>query len=150
MQPFVYISSDHTGRSLAKELANHLNSEYSVEIIGEDVYSPTDDYPIFAQLMAKAVLAHPGSKGILICGSAQGVSVAANKFDGIRAGIGFSILAAVNGRRDDDLNILCLPANIPVSDQPLEIVRGFLNTEFKGVARYNRRLKEISEIETSN
>jgi ribose 5-phosphate isomerase B len=109
-----------------------------------------DDYPDAAVAVAQAVRAGTGARGILLCGSAEGVCIAANKFDGIRAGIGFSVAAARSLRADDDGNVLCLPGRLPVQDDPAAIVDVFLRTPFAAEGRFVRRVRKIMGLEEQN
>lgn len=146
--PTVYIGADHAGFDMKNSIAEHLaHRNITVEDLGAHTLDPHDDYPTFAVRVAQAVRNHPGSLGILSCGSAEGVCIAANKFDGIRAGIGFSVAAAQSLRQDDDANVICIPGRIATHDDPLAILDAFLATPFSGGDRHVRRLAQVSEIE---
>ncbi|MFA6130983.1 MAG: RpiB/LacA/LacB family sugar-phosphate isomerase [Patescibacteria group bacterium] len=148
MQTTVYLGADHAGFDLKTIISEHLElHEYAVEDLGAPTLNPADDYPQYANAVAEAVLAHPGSFGILICGNAEGVCIAANKFHGIRAGIGYSKEATKTLRTDDNGNILCLPGRIEIEDDPLKIVDLFLQTPFSKSKRHERRLKQIETFE---
>lgn len=140
----LYLGADHAGFSLKQVLADVLRlSGYDVEDLGAHSLVPDDDYPEYAARVADAVKKHPGSMGILLCGSAEGMCMAANKFPGIRAGVGFSVEAVRAMRNDDDANVVCVPTRISVDDDPIEIVKTFLETPFSGEARHARRIAEI-------
>ncbi len=144
----IYIGADHAGFALKESVKRHLNDrEFEVEDLGAHELSPGDDYPVFAARVAQAVRENPRSVGILICGSAEGVCIAANKFDGIRAGIGFSIDAARSLRANDTGNILCLAGRLSTIDAPMAIVDAFLTAEPSGETRHMRRVNEIRAIE---
>ena len=144
----IYIGADHAGFALKESVRRHLQDKgVDVEDLGAHVLDMNDDYPTYAARVAGVVRENPRSLGILVCGSAEGVCIAANKFDGIRAGIGFSIPAARSLRNDDDGNVLCLPGRIDVVDKPLAVVDAFIDTEFSGEERHERRVEEISKIE---
>ncbi len=148
MNKTVYIASDHAGFHLKESLREHLeNAGYHIEDMGAHELDPNDDYPKYASLVAKSVQSHPQSFGILSCGNAQGVCITANKFDGIRAGVGFSTKSAQTMRQDDDANIICIPGRIETKDDPVQIANTFLETQFMPEARHMRRLSQISSIE---
>lgn len=140
----VYLGADHAGFAMKNAIADSLRvSGYDVEDLGARSLVPDDDYPEYAGRVADAVKKHPGSFGVLLCGSAEGMCMAANKFPGIRAGVGFSVEAARSMRNDDDANILCVPTRISVDDNPMDIVRTFLETPFSDETRHARRIAEI-------
>lgn len=148
MLPTVYIGADHAGFDLKESLKAHLEHKgYVVEDLGAHELIEGDDYPEYAAAVAKAVRQHAGSFGVLACGNAEGVCIVANKFDGIRAGLGYSIEAAKTMRNDDDVNVLCLPGRTPAKDDPLKIANTFLSVPFSGAARHTRRLSQIRDIE---
>ena len=150
MKPLVYLGADHAGYSLKESLEEHLGMRgFAVEDLGAHRLDETDDYPAIAARVAKAVLANPRSLGILSCGNAEGMAIAANKFDGIRAGVGFSIEAAKTMRTDDDANIICIPGRMKIVDDPLRVAEAFLATAFSGAERHERRLRQLQNIETS-
>ena len=121
---------------------------FVVEDLGAHELDANDDYPQYAAAVAQAVRKHAGSFGILSCGNAEGICIAANKFQDIRAGIGYSIQAAKTMRNDDNANILCLPGRLPVNDEPLEIAETFLSTPFSKAERHERRLEQVANLES--
>lgn len=144
----VYLGSDHAGFDLKQMIKEHLILRgVHVEDLGAHTLDPHDDYPQYAEAVAEAVLEHPGSVGILSCGNAQGVTIVANKFDGIRAGTGFSIAAATTMRQDDNANIISIPGRIATQDDPLAIVDAFLASSFSKADRHKRRLNQVRKIE---
>lgn len=147
----LYFGSDHNGFDLKSELyAWLLESEHELEDLGNLEYDKGDDYPNFGHAVATAVAAEEESRGILLCGNAEGVCIVANKTDGIRAGIGFSVEATRSARNDDDINVLCLPAKMMDIEEAKKVVTSFLDTPFEGAERQVRRLKKIEEIEKDN
>ncbi|MCR4311812.1 MAG: RpiB/LacA/LacB family sugar-phosphate isomerase [Candidatus Uhrbacteria bacterium] len=147
----VYLGADHAGFALKGSVKDHLETQnISTEDLGAFELDPSDDYPAVAATVAKAVLANPRSLGILFCGNAEGIAIAANKFDGIRAGIGYSVEAAKTMRNDDNANVLCVPGRLRTVDEPFAIVDAFLATPFSGEERHVRRLKELSQLEVDN
>lgn len=144
----IYLGADHAGFALKESIKRHLHDRgLEVEDFGAHAFDPSDDYPVFAARVASVVRDNSRSVGILICGSAEGICIAANKFDGIRAGIGFSIESAKSLRFDDAGNILCLAGRLESKDKPLAIVDAFLNTQPSQEKRHIRREKEIAAIE---
>lgn len=109
---------------------------------------PGDDYPVVAQRLVKDILASDDdqSRGILICGSGQGICMAANRFKGIRALLGYNREAVRSARRDDDANVICLPADILEKDTANLLVETFLNTPFVTEPRYIRRIHEMDDM----
>lgn len=145
----LYLGADHAGFSLKQSLREHFEAQgYIVDDLGAAFLDPNDDYPQYAMAVAQAVRKHVGSIGILACGNAEGVCIVANKFQGIRAGIGYSKAAAQTMRNDDNVNILCLPGRLPTSDDPLAIAEAFLTTPFSQAERHQRRLAQIDDLET--
>lgn len=139
----IYIAADHQGRERLEEVKSLLQSLYKeFEVLGEELYSPTDDYPDFAALVCSKVLdSGENSRGILLCGSGEGVAIAANRFEGIRAGLCWDAESARLGRSDDDINILCLPKN--TEGEYKDIIEAFLETRFKDNPKYSRRIKKL-------
>jgi ribose 5-phosphate isomerase B len=145
----IYLGADHAGFALKESVKRHLESaRFEVEDLGAHQMEPGDDYPVYAARVANVVRENPRAVGILFCGSAEGICIAANKFDGIRAGIGFSIGAAKSLRFDDHGNILCLPGTIGVQDDIMAIVDSFLETELSTESRHERRIREIARLES--
>ncbi len=137
----IHIGSDHAGFDLKEKLKTLLQKEYAVKDYGPHS-SESVDYPDYAHPVAEAVMLN-GGKGILICGSANGVAMAANKHAGIRAAICWLPEIASLARQHNDANIVCIPARF-VSDQDAERIVGlFLKTPFEG-GRHENRVKKIA------
>ena len=147
----VILGADHAGFVYKELLITDLKQQ-GHEVIDKGAYSEetADDYPDQAAAVALALLQTPGSRGILICGSAVGVSIAANKFRGIRAGVCHDTYSAHQSVEHDDTNILCIGQRVIGIDLAKEIVNTFLGATFLGAARYQRRLDKILEIENKN
>ncbi len=142
----IYLGSDHAGFELKSELMTYLTKEgYDVEDIGAKSLDPDDDYPEFAYLAVTKVLGDDGHdpRAILVCGSGQGMAMAANRFSGIRASVVWDEREAKETRADNDSNILCLPARILRADQANDIVASWLKAEFSGAQRHKRRIAEL-------
>ena len=140
------IGSDHGGYELKQILMEHLK-EIGVEYKDYGTYSAEScDYPVYAEAVAKAVQSGACERGILICGTGIGISIAANKFRGIRAANCADCYSAEYTRRHNDANILALGARTIGSGLALKIADTFLSTGFDG-GKHARRVNMISEIE---
>ena len=105
------------------------------------------DYPDFARKVGETILAGNADRGILLCGSGVGISVAANKIPGIRAGVCHDTYSAHQGVEHDDMNVLCLGARIIGEEVAVELVRAFLSAQFTNEERHLRRLNKVLVIE---
>lgn len=151
MPKTIFLGSDHAGFALKESVKAQLTRlDIDIEDLGAHTLDPKDDYPIYAKRVASAVLAHPDSLGLLFCGNAEGICIAANKFDGIRAGIGYSKEAATTMRNDDHANIMCIPGRIKTNDDPMQIIHAFLDGKTSTAPRHLRRLQQIEDIEATN
>lgn len=147
----IFIGADHRGYELKEKIACWLfEMEHAYQDMGADKYDPKDDYPKFAEEVASLVAQNEGSRGVLLCGSGVGVDVVANKFDGIRASIGKSVLQVEAGRRDDNMNILVIAADFTSEKEAKAMLIAFLETKYEDVARHERRLEEIERLEENN
>lgn len=145
----IYIGSDHNGFELKKHLSNFLKrSGHEVIDEGNDQLNPEDDFPQFAGRVVNSMLGDKDieAKGILICGSGQGMAIAANRFKGIRASLAWDMKEARMARNDNDSNILCLPARVVDERQAEAITNAWLNTPFAGAARFKRRIREVDNL----
>lgn len=146
----IYLGADHRGFQLKEEIKEYLITRgYKVTDLGTNSEEPVD-YPLIAEKVARKVVEDLNNRGILFCGSGAGVCVAANKINGIRAAQAWSPEVARSARTDDNINVLCLSADQVSSDETKPIVQGFLDTSFGGVERFNRRIKEITDLEQKN
>ena len=142
----IYIGADHNGFAMKAELIDYLlRIGYEVIDEGAKALQPYDDFPQFAGHVVKALLAggDKDARGILICGSGQGMCMAANRFKGIRASLVWDIQEARAVRNDDDSNVLCLPARILKTERANMIVNTWLTTPFADATRFKRRIKEM-------
>jgi ribose 5-phosphate isomerase B len=146
----IYLAADHRGFHLKNKLKSYLDSAgYDLVVCGSDSLEPGDDFPLLAQTVAHKVLSceDPEARGILICGSGQGMCIAANRFKGIRAALGYSRQTIKSSRNDNDVNVLCLSADEAENTREVNVlVETFLNTPFANASRYIRRIKTIDEI----
>lgn len=138
----ISIGCDHAGFRMKEHLKAHLALK-NYEITDRGCFSEDSvDYPDLAHLVAADVEENPGVIGILLCGSANGVSMAANKHKGIRAAICWNVEIAELARRHNDANILSLPARFITEEEAFKICDKFLNTEFEG-GRHEGRVTKI-------
>jgi ribose 5-phosphate isomerase B len=145
------MGGDHAGFDLKEQIENYLkNKGLTVHDLGNIKYDEKDDYPDFGKPVADAIAANPHARGILLCGNAEGICIVANKIDGARAAIGYSLEATTQARNDDDVNIVCLPGRLMSFEEAVPIVDAFLNTPFEGAERQKRRIEKINEIEKDN
>ena len=143
----IAIAGDHAGFSLKKLLVSELRKDgYEVEDLGAHDESPSD-YPDFARVLGTAVVTGQAQRGILVCGSGIGASVAANKIKGIRAGLAHDTYSAHQGVEHDDANVLCVGSRVVGPSLALEIARAFLEARFSKEDRHVRRVKKVLEIE---
>jgi len=143
----ITIGSDHAGFALKKVLIEHLQkSAHQLTDVGTDSTAPVD-YPDYAEAVARGVLHGGTERGILICGSGVGASVAANKIPGIRAGLCHDSYSAHQGVEHDNLNILVLGARVVADELAKDLCTIFLNARFTGEDRHQHRLAKIQAIE---
>ena len=143
----VIVGSDHAGFRYKTILVEAIKEKgYEVLDLGTQTESPSD-YPDHAADVAKALISKQGERGILICGSSVGVSIAANKFKGIRAGVCHDTYSAHQSVEHDDVNILCIGERVIGIELAKDIVFAFLKAEFSNDERHLKRLAKISAIE---
>ena len=145
----IAIGSDHGGFSLKREVMAYLDSR-GLEYKDFGTYTEDScDYPVYGEAVANAVASGECERGIIICGTGIGISIAANKVKGIRAALCGDCYSAEYTRRHNDANILAMGARVVGSGLALKIVETFLETDFEG-GRHARRVALISEIERRN
>lgn len=144
----IFLGADHNGFRLKEHVEHYLKAlGYDAVDVSGNKYDPDDDFPEHAAKVATKVLVHPDSVGILLCGSGQGICMAANRFKGIRASLVWNDYQARMSRRDDDANILCLPAReLQTLDNAKDIIDIWLKTPFDGAARYVRRIEAMDRL----
>ncbi len=135
----IYIGADHAGYKLKE----HLKKEFNLIDLGNTKLNKKDNYPDFAKKVSKKIKKENNSLGILICGSGQGMCMAANKEKKIRASLGYSTKATKISRKDNDSNILCLAARELNKKQAFKIVNAFLKTPFSKLKRHKNRIDKI-------
>jgi ribose 5-phosphate isomerase B len=141
----ISIGSDHAGYELKEYLKQMLTGQHEVVDIGTDCLDSVD-YPDYAAKVARLVTAGDVERGILVCGTGVGMSVAANKVRGIRAALAFDLYTAMQSRRHVDANILVLGALVTGKGLAAEIARVWLDTPFEG-GRHERRIEKIRRLE---
>ena len=143
----IAMGADHGGFLLKKTLRTFLE-ERGHEVIDLGAQGPEpSDYPDFARAVAEAVMSGRTERGVLICGSGVGASVAANKVPGIRAAVCHDTFSAHQGVEDDEMNVLCLGERVIGPELAKEIVLRFLSARFSGAVRHVRRLEKVKAIE---
>jgi ribose 5-phosphate isomerase B len=144
----VAVAFDHRGVKLRERVLEDLRSlGHEVVDLGTDQPEPRIDYPDKALELGRAILAGDAERGVLICGSGVGASVAAAKIPGIRAAICHDIYSAHQGVEHDDMNVLCLGSEVVGPELAADLIKAFLAAEFIGGGRYERRLEKVKEIE---
>ena len=143
----IAIASDHAGFELKKELMVSL-SQSGHEVLDLGTHSSASvDYPDYAEEAGLALLRGRAERGIVICGSGVGASVAANKLPGIRAGLCHDAYSARQGVEHDDMNVLVLGARVVGLELARELIRSFLEAQFTGEDRHRRRLEKVQRLE---
>jgi ribose 5-phosphate isomerase B len=145
----VGIAADHGGFELKEFLSAKLHEAgYEVTDFGDRLLKSDDDYPDFIIPMARAVAAGSVDRGIGICGSGVGASIAANKVAGVRAGLIDENFSAHQGVEDDDLNMICFGGLVVGHALAWELTQTFLAARFKGAERFRRRLEKVAHIKS--
>ena len=135
------IASDHGGFELKQQLKERLNGlNYTLVDFGNNTLDPEDDYPDYVIPLAKALANGEVERGIAVCGSGVGASIAANKVNGVRAALINDHFAAHQGVEDDNMNIICLGGRITGIETAFELTQSFLNAKFSFGERHLRRL----------
>ena len=144
----IAVGTDHAGFPLKERLVDAIR-EAGHEVIdcGADRMIPGDDYPDYAERVAGAITGGRAERGVLICGSGVGASVAANKFLGIRAALCHDTFSAHQGVEDDSMNVLCLGARVVGPALAEELVQTFLKARFSGAERHERRLAKVNAFD---
>jgi len=144
----VAVSFDHRGVMLRdRVLAEVAAAGHEALDLGTDTAAEPVDYPDLARAAGEAILAGRAERGIVVCGSGVGASVAACKLPGIRAAVCHDVYSAHQGVEHDDLNVLCLGSEVVGGELAGELVRAFLRARFAAEDRYLRRLGKIAEME---
>ena len=144
----ICFSADHNGLELKNRLVDYFSSsEHEIIDLAPKKLEPNDDYPDSAILVANGISSSDFDKGIIICGSGVGASIAANKVKGVRAAVCHDLYSAVQGVEHDDMNVLCLGSKIIDFDLAIELVKRFISAQFSNEDRFHRRLRKVIKIE---
>ncbi len=147
----VFLGADHAGYELKNMIREHLfHNGYEAEDLGAKTLNAEDDYPQYAYAVAAKVIgSEADDRGIMVCGSGQGMAIAANRVRGIRASVIWDVAGAKETRQDNDSNVLSLPARMINTETALAIVDAWLAEPFNAEgpnARHRRRLDELEDI----
>lgn len=141
------IGSDHAGLDLKNGLADYLGKN-GHQVVDVGTYTADSvDYPDYAEKVGRAVLSGQAERGILICGSGVGASVAANKLKGIRAGLCHDVYSAHQGVEHDDMNVLVLGGRVIGPQTAIELVNAYVGARFTAEERHARRLAKVQALE---
>ncbi|MGK6350183.1 RpiB/LacA/LacB family sugar-phosphate isomerase [Parapedobacter sp. DT-150] len=142
------IAADHAGIEQKQQLITKLAEQgYHVHDYGAADYDPADDYPDIVVPLAQAIVGKEVDRGIAVCGSGVGVSIAANKIPGVRAALITDSYSARQGVEHDDMNLLCLGARVIGPMLIWELVVAFLQAKYDGGVRFERRLQKVLALE---
>jgi ribose 5-phosphate isomerase B len=144
----IAVGADHAGYELKGPIVEMLEGlGHEVSDVGAHAIDPLDDYPDFARAVAEQVAGLRAKRGVVLCGSGVGASVAANKVRGVRASTCHDTYSAHQGVEHDDMNVLCLGLRIVGLELAKELVAAFVSAEFSGEERHNRRLGKVLAME---
>ena len=144
----VAVAFDHRGVRLRERVLGELEAlGHELVDLGTDTAEPRIDYPDKARELGEAIQTGDAERGVLVCGSGVGASVAASKLAGIRAAVCHDVYSAHQGVEHDDMNVLCLGSEVVGPELAAELVRTFVGARFAGGERYVRRLEKIKELE---
>ncbi|HTO76136.1 MAG TPA: ribose 5-phosphate isomerase B [Thermoanaerobaculia bacterium] len=143
----IAVGCDHAGFTLKQDVLQMLEAMgHTADDYGAHATTPSD-YPDYARKVAEAVLSGACDRGVIVCGSGVGASVAASKVPGIRAALCHDTFSARQGVEDDDMNVVCLGARVIGPALAGEVLKAFLGAKFSGLERHARRLGKIRKIE---
>jgi ribose 5-phosphate isomerase B len=143
----IAVGSDHAGFELKSTLAKHMaDAGHQIVDLGTDSPDVAVDYPVFGQAVGQAVADGSAECGICVCGTGIGISIAANKVDGVRAALVHDVTTAGLARRHNDANVICLGGRTTGVAEATDAVDTFFATDFEG-GRHRARVAEITEIE---
>ena len=146
----IAVACDHAGFPLKNEVIREISAEgHQTVDLGTDSTEPVD-YPDFAAKLGQAILEGRAERGVLVCGSGIGACIAANKIDGIYAGLGHDVYSAGQGVEHDNMNVLCLGARVIGPALVPGLVHAFLIAQFSTEERHRRRVKKIRVLESTH
>ena len=144
----IAVGCDHAGFPLKDHVIGVIQAAgHQIVDCGAKTLLPDDDYPDYALAVGEAVRGGRAERGVIICGSGVGVTVAANKLPGIRSCMCHDTFSARQGVEDDSMNVLCLGGRVIGPELATDVVRAFLGAKFSGAARHKRRLDKVLKIE---
>ncbi len=142
----IFLAADHRGFEQKNQILAFLRKHnLEVDDLGPETYDSEDDYPVFARRVAEAVLNHQSACGILLCGSANGVTIQANRYPGIRAVSAYSEQQARLAREHNNANVICLSSDFNDYDTNQNILMAFLTAPFSEEPRHQRRVAMLDE-----
>jgi ribose 5-phosphate isomerase B len=145
------IAADHGGFELKEKLREYLRQGgFEVVDFGAKQMDKDDDYPDYVIPLARAVARGSVERGVAVCGSGVGASVAANKIEGVRAAVITDVFSAHQGVEDDDMNIICLGGRVVAEELAKDLVKAFLSANYVPNVRHKRRLDKVRELEKHN
>jgi ribose 5-phosphate isomerase B len=145
----LHIAADHAGYDLKQHLVQHLTTAgHEVIDHGAHELDPLDDYPAFCISAGEAVVAEPGSLGIVIGGSGNGEQIAANKVTGVRAVLAWSLETAKLGRQHNDANVIAVGGRMHSLEESTSFVEAFIAEPFSGNERHQRRIEQLADYES--
>jgi ribose 5-phosphate isomerase B len=143
----IAVGSDHAGFELKRALASHMaEAGHQIVDLGTDSAEVSVDYPLFGAAVGRAVVEGRAERGICVCGTGIGISIAANKVGGVRAALAHDVTTAGLARRHNDANVICLGGRTTGVAEAIDAVDAFFSTDFEG-GRHRRRLDEIAGLE---
>jgi ribose 5-phosphate isomerase B len=145
MKDTLYFGSDHAGFALKQYLIEVLSAEYDCIDCGPATFDKQDDYPDFARIVCEKVIEHNG-RGILICDTGIGMSIAANRYSEIRATLVTTPFMAQRSRLHNDSNVICLGQDLVSQEENEAFVRTWLTTSFEAVERHIRRIHKLDML----
>lgn len=144
----IAIGADHAGFDLKASLIEVLESlGHEVYDVGAETFNPSDDYPDFTKELAQKVANGEADRGVMVCGSGVGASIAANKIRGVRASVCHDTYSAHQGVEHDDMNVLCMGSRIVGNSLAIELVGTFASARFSEEDRHRRRLDKVISME---
>ena len=144
----IAIAADHAGLALKTDVAALISAwGHDLLDLGAHEFDPDDDYPDFAALVARAVADGTVERGVIVCGSGVGASIAANKVPGVRAAMCHDTYSAHQGVEHDDMNVLCVGGRVIGPETAREALAAFLAARFSGEERHVRRLEKVNALE---
>ena len=139
----IFLGADHAGFKLKEAIKDTLRD---CEDLGAKQFDKHDDYPDFAKKVCRKIQKE-GGRGILVCGTGQGMAIAANKFKGIRASVCWNKETVTTAAEHNDANIICLPGKLLTEKEGIRLTGHWLGLRFSGEERHKRRLEKIKKIE---